>query len=57
MERDPMDIRYIPISGLQADIVTRLLGVLVNKPEVPDGVIYLLGQIPKIWDENKIVLE
>lgn len=57
MERDPMDIRYIPISGLQADIVTRLLGVLVNKPEVPDGVIYLLGQIPKIWDEDKIVLE
>ena len=49
MIRENATIRYVPLSGLQVDILARLAELLAAK-DVPDGVIYLIGEIPRLWD-------
>ena len=53
MNRSGDDIRWIPLDGLTVDIIERLAVILAGKPDVPDGVVGLIGRIPPLWDEER----
>lgn len=55
--RDTGEIRFVPLSGLTVDILERLAELLAGKPDVPAGVVYLLGRIPPLWDQDLFVIE
>ena len=50
MARPIKETRYIPLSGLQVDIIARLAELLAGK-DVPEGVVYLLGLVAPLWDD------
>lgn len=56
MTRDETTIRFVPLTGLHADVLERLAAILVDKP-VPDGVVALIGEIPRMWDRDLFELE
>ena len=48
--RENGEIRWVPLSGLQADILAAVAELLAGK-DVPEGIVYLVGSIPRLWDE------
>lgn len=49
--RDTGEIRFVPLSGLHADVLEKLASILVGK-DVPAGVVALVGEIPGLWDQD-----
>lgn len=47
----PDESRYVLLTNLQADIIEKLASLLVAK-DVPEGIVYLVGEIARAWDES-----
>lgn len=50
MTRPSNEIRMVPLDGFTADVLEKLAELLAGKPDVPAGIVYLVGRIPPMWD-------
>lgn len=57
MGRPAETIRWIPLDGLTVDILEKLASILAGKPEVPEGVVYHVGRIAPLWDDDRFECE
>ena len=53
MERDNNEERYVPLSGLQMDVLDKLVEILATK-NIDPTIFALIASIPALWDENGV---